>query len=266
MPSRSAEATATSARRSITSGWLTESAAIRWPESVVIAVGPEIVIIITVADLIAIAVPGARGIVGSSSPGPVCPLIAVAGGTGDQTIAVAGAVESPQTRINRIRTISAVFTTAGHNHTSAIVRIIEIRVVPAIPHVVTIPAHIWISEAQTKRRSESKTQAITIRRIAISISKTSAQAGGIIRVSGTVVIKIGPAGRILHLHPDVLIAGRRAVVISLLRFAGIIFILVTAAGCSSLGGGSRRIVYVIGCLRRLTGGRAAAQYDQRSSQ
>ena len=191
MPARSAETTATtSAGGSVTSCRLAEAATIRVGRPVIsvgIAVGRPVIIIVTI-DLIAITAAGTRRVIRSSSPRPVCPLVAVACGTGDQTIAVACAVESPQMRID---SSSRVFGT-GYDHSSAIIRIVEIRVVPAIPHKVAVPAHVGISEAQAEPGSESQTQSITITigRVAISISQTNTQTGRIIGIIGAVIVKI----------------------------------------------------------------------------
>jgi hypothetical protein len=197
MPARPAETTTTSARGRgrITSCWLAE----RRPGiiTVVIVIGivgrPVITVIVPgespvviAVDLIASIVPCPGSIVGSRGPWPVCPLIAAGGGTGGQAIAIAGAIESPQMRID---SGSIIFGTS-YDHAAAIIGIVEIRIVPAVPHKIAVPAHIWISKAKSKGRTKAKAQAISIGRKSVSISQTGAQARRIIGVVGAVIVKI----------------------------------------------------------------------------
>jgi hypothetical protein len=113
------------------------------------------------------------------------------------------------------------------DHTAAtIIWVIEIGIVPAIPHEVAIPTHIRISETQGEgRAAESQAVPISIGRISVSIVTAHAHRRRVVGIIGVIVVKIGPAGTILCLKTDILITGCSAV----------IFRLFPGCGVSSLG-------------------------------
>ena len=193
-----------------------------------IGIRRPVIIIVAVAIGRVLAVPGAGRVIRRRGPGAIGPVITAAG-AGSQAIVVAGAIKGPQVRIDRGRRIFGTY----YQHTAAIIRVVEIGIIPAIPHKVAVPAHIRIAESQSERRTESESQAITISGIAISIS--TADAGRIVGVIRAVIVKIRPAGRILDFESNILIVRRCAVIVTLLGGTAIVFILV-AAGCGYLIG------------------------------
>ena len=112
--------------------------------SIVIAVriGRPVIVVVAVAIGRVLAVPGAWRVIRRRGPGAIGPVIAAAG-TGSQAIVVAAAVKGPQVRIDRGRRVFATY----YQHTTTIIRVVEIGVIPAIPHKVTVPAHIRIAES-----------------------------------------------------------------------------------------------------------------------
>ena len=243
MPSRSAETT------SAATGWgrigsdrLAVARLAAWPGIriviVAVGIGPVIAIIaVTIGGILTIS--GAGRVVAGRRPGTIGSVIA-ADAAGCQSIAVGTAIEGPQMRIDPRR---GIFGTYGQ-YPAAIIRVVEIGIIPAVPHKIAVPAHIRIPESQPERRTEPESQPISVGRIAVAIC--TADTGRIIGIIRAVIVKIRPAGGILHFKPDILIIGRRAVIVALLRTAGtIIFRLIT--GCGSLVGG-RRIIDVIWCL------------------
>jgi hypothetical protein len=191
MPSRSAETTAATGRSGIgpyrlAVAWLAGRPGIR---IVAVRIGRPVIAVIAIGGILTI--PGARCIIAGRGPGTISPVIAACC-TGNQTIVVAAAIEGPQMRINSRRRIFGAYD----QHPSAIIRIVEIRVIPAVPHKIAVPAHIRIAESQPERRTISESHTITIGGIAISIS--TADPGRIIGVIGAIIVKIGPARRILH--------------------------------------------------------------------
>jgi len=155
-----------------------------------------------------------------------------------------------------------------YDDASAIVRIVEVRIVPAVPHKVAVPGEIRISESQA--------QPIVgpIERIAISISHGivgTYSCGRIVGIVGIVIVEIGPAGLVLGFQPYVIIAGRRAVIFSIGARTGIAGAVVSGivigrrcGGDSITGSGG--IIDIVWCLCRLPGGRAAAHQDKTNGQ
>ena len=135
---------------------------------------PVVIVVIGIgAVLIAIAILVAGVIITGGIPGAIEPVTAVAGAD-SQTIAVAVAIEGPQVRIDPG---SGILTHS--DHPSTIIRIVEIGIIPAIPHKVAVPAHIRISETQPEG-TIAKTKTIpgtTVSIPGIAISIGSAHAG-----------------------------------------------------------------------------------------
>jgi hypothetical protein len=153
-----------------------------------------------------------------------------------------------------------------YDDASSVIRIVEIWIIIAIPHEVAVPTKIGISE--------SKPQSIIgpIKRIAISKAHGivgTYGCGTIVGIIGIIIVEIRPAGFVLGLHADIVIAGRRAVIFSIGARAGISGAVISGIfiGC---GGdcvtGSGGIIDIVWCLCRLPGRRAAAHQDKTNGQ
>ena len=94
--------------------------------------------------------------------GTIGPVVAV-GDPCDKAVTIAGAVEGTQVSVNVVG-ISAI--PMDDKNATAIIRIIEIRVIAGIPHVIAVPSEIRISESQ----AESIGKAVSVHGIAISES------------------------------------------------------------------------------------------------
>jgi len=132
-----------------------------------------------------------------------------------EAVAIARAIEGAQVSIN----VVVIRRSLHYDDATAIVRIVEIRIVPAVPHKVAVPAEIRISE------SKPQTIVGTIERIAITISISHGivwaySSGSIVGIVSVIIVEIGPAGFVLGFHPDVIVAWRCAVVFSIRPCAG----------------------------------------------
>jgi len=115
-----------------------------------------------------------------------------------------------------------------YDDASAIVRIVEIRIIAAVPHKIAVPGEIGVSES--KSHSIAHSIIGPIERIAISESHGIVRAyscGGVVGIVCVVVIEIRPAGFVLGLHADIVIAGRRAVVFSIGTCTGIAWAVIS---------------------------------------
>jgi hypothetical protein len=194
--------------------------------------------------------------------GAIDPVVTIADSC-NQAITIAGAVEGAQVCIDAI-----VVCRSLHDYdTSAIVRIVEIWVIPAVPHKIAVPGEIGVAESYSHSIIRS------IDRITISESHGIIGADGdgrIVGIVSVVVVKIRPAGFILGFHPNVVITGGRAIVFTVGAGAGFTGVVISCliSGSGSRYGSlcSRRIIYVIWCLCRLSGRRATAHQDKTNGQ
>jgi len=136
-----------------------------------------------------------------------------------QAALVVGGIERPEVVIN------GVCRTADDNIAAAIVWVIEIRVIPAVPDKIVVPHHVGIAESKPHTVAGAEEGAVAETRIgrAIAVSKPTAivhGSWGVISVGGIVVIEIGPAIVILGFHLDVLIIGRSRYIIRSAALAG----------------------------------------------
>jgi hypothetical protein len=152
-----------------------------------------------------------------------------------------------------------------YDDASAIVGVVEIWIIPAVPHKVAVPGEIGVAE------SNSHTIIRSVHGITISEAHGiigAHRGGSIVRIVSIVIVEIGPAGFVLGFHPDIIIAGGCAVIFPVgagARFAGGgISGLIACCGSNSLGSG--RIIDVVGSLCRLSRGRATAHQDKTSGQ
>ncbi len=125
---------------------------------------------------------------------------------------VGGRVECPHIAIDRRR--RCIARRFCQDHTPAVIWFVEIRIVPAIPHEVTIPAKIRIPETEPDAHSRIAVEMpVPISGIAITVTNThSDRRGGIIGIVAIVIIEGRPARLIRRFHLHIIVAGRRAVI------------------------------------------------------
>ena len=126
-----------------------------------------------------------------------------------QPVAVSGRIERSQVRINGAGTF------ACYNNGCAIIGIVEIWVIPAVPDKIVVPEQIGIAKPETHAEGGTEKGAITHsvigRKAAVAhpvthpIACTIIGGRGVVGVVGVVVVKIGPAVRVLDLHLHILV-------------------------------------------------------------
>lgn len=250
-------ATATAHRGAITADWLA-AGLVRRPVSVIVIAGAieSIVVVDRSVSLAALAVEGR--IVGRSSGHARTVITAAAAGkagaairSADQSIAIGYRIERSQVRIN-----ACSCRTLTDDHAPTIIGVIEIRIIPAVPHVIAVPRKIRVPESETIGRTESHPISKSpICRISVAITsrKRKAAGRGIIGIVSAVVVKIRPACLVLRFHADIIVAGSGAVVF-----------VVIGSGTGSYLLAAGRIINIIGvlCVAR---GRAAAHYKRKDN-
>jgi len=138
-------------------------------------------------------------------------------GTGDtivgQSVSIGSGAEGPEVRIDR-STGSTAF--ADKQYAAAIIRIVEIRIIPAVPHEVAVPHEEGIAETQPERRAEAVTIAepVVRRRISHAIIATISRCGSIIGVVRVIIVEIGPTIRVRSLHLNILVVRGRSIIIA----------------------------------------------------
>jgi len=180
-----------------------------------------------------------------------------------KAVAVAGAVESAQVGVY----VVIIRASLHDDDTPAIVGVIEVRVVAGIPEEIAVPSEIGIHETHTEAIGKS----VSVH--GISISETHAviradRGGIIVGIVCVVVVEIRPAGLVLRFHADVVVAGRCAVIITIVgRTCVIIIPCVPIVGCCyHTAGRTGRVIYIIRCLGGFPGGRATGEQDKANGQ
>lgn len=235
-------------RRRIATGWLAEC---RWPISpavviagtkhtaVVIGVGRTVEGVVHLSALTA----DTRIVVGCSRHSRAVETAIGAVGAADvmrEPVLISDRVEGTKVGVDGGRR-----RVTDDENRAAIIRIVEIGIIPAVPEEITVPRHVGVSKA--KPIAKTMTIAIThpvskpIRRITIAYHGAGRCA--IVGIIGAVIIEIRPAGGILGFHADIIVAGSCAVIFALPGGGG--------GGCLPAAG---RIVNIIGCLSMAGGG------------
>jgi len=164
-------------------------------------------------------------------------------------VAIGNGIEGPEIGVDGRR--AAV---PCDKNCAAITRIVEIRVVPAVPEEVAVPAKIGVSKTQSVTVAKTITVSHPISKAIGGITIAKASYGcGIIRIVGAIIVKSGKAG-IFRFHANIVVAGSGAVIIALVGALG--------RACASRAAAAGRIIYVISCLR-IAGGRATAHSNAR---
>ena len=160
------------------------------------------------------------------------------GGSMGDPVAVSDGIKGPEIGIDGCGS-----SMAYNEYAAAIVRIVEVGIVPAVPQEVAVPGHVGVPETKAISKAKSPhsitvSEAIakTIGGIAESVTNGCAYRC-IIGVISAVVVELRPAGAILCFHAYIVIAGRGAVIVTLVGTAG--------SGCFLTTG---RVVDIIGAL------------------
>lgn len=158
----------------------------------------------------------------------------------DQSVIVGYRIKGPQVRIDA----RSRHPMAG-NYTASVVRIVEIRIIPAVPHKIAVPGKIRVPESKTVGRPESHPVSHPpISRIPITITSGKRKTAGrrIVGIISAVVVEIRPALGVLRLHADIIVAGGSAVVFVVTgrRIVG--------SGPGSYFAAAGRIINIVGVL------------------
>jgi hypothetical protein len=189
------------------------------------------------------------------------PVVAI-GNPCCKAVAIAGAVESAQVRVYVVIIRASLYD----DDTSAIVWVIEVRVIAGIPEEIAVPSEIGVCETQAETIGKS----VSVHGVSISESHAVIWADRrrvIVGVVCIVIVEIRPPGLILRFHAYIVIAGRCAVIIALVGRTGVIISCVLIVGCCyHTPGRAGRVVYVIRSLSGFPGGRAAGEQDKADGQ
>jgi hypothetical protein len=191
----------------------------------------------------------------------VDPVVAVGNPCG-KAVTIAVAIEGAQVRIHVVGIGAISFHDDG---ATAIVRIVEIRIVTGVPEEIAVPSEIGISEAH----AQSIGKAITIH--GVSIAESHAIIGTdrcrrvVIGIVCVVVVEVRPAGLILRFQTYIIITGSRAVIIPLVAVgtgAVVSTVFIAICCCNDVPGGTGRVIYIIRCLCSLPGRGTTAEQDK----